>query len=217
MRKVIIRLRPNRFVRMLQKGMYESVEKMEGRELLKLDFERRSKLVIVDLIMRPGHALDDIKFPKGVEILNVLKVEGGTYTVLIKVVARSKKLSGMFKLFDLDVIYDTPFRADRDMIIFSAIGENEPLNRLIKLVKFLGEVEKVSFTNPAFNEHEILKALTDRQRETIIEAKKKGYYEYPRKINTQELSEELGISKATTVEHLRKAEIRLISRILEGY
>jgi hypothetical protein len=217
MRKAIIHLRPNRLVQKMQKGIYESVERIEGRELLKLDFERTTKMVITDIIMKPGHKLDEIKFPKGVEILNVLKLEGDRYTVLMKAKAPGQKFAGFFKMFDLNLLYDVPFYATRDSIQFSAIGDNEPLNKLIKLLKLLGEVEKISFTQATFSEHDLLKVLTDKQRRIIIEAKKRGYYEYPRKINTQDLSDRLGISKATTVEHLRKAEMRLMSNLLEGY
>jgi hypothetical protein len=217
MRKAIIKLKPNALVRKMQKGIYESVDRIEGRELLKLDFERTTKMVITDFIMKPGHFLDEVKFPKGVEILNVLKIDGSRHTVLMKAKAPGKKFKGLFKMFDLNLLYDVPFQASRDEIVFSAIGENEPLNKLIKLLKLLGEVEKVSFTQAAFSEHDLLKVLTDKQRDIIIQAKKNGYYHYPRKINTKELSEKLGISKATTVEHLRKAEMRLMSNLLEGY
>ena len=81
----------------------------------------------------------------------------------------------------------------------------------------LGKVESISFTKATFTEHDLLNVLTNKQKGIIIEAKNRGYYEYPRKITTLELSSKLGISKATTVEHLRKAEMRLMNSLLEGY
>ncbi len=217
MRKAIIEIKPNMLVRKIQESIYEHVDRIEGRELLKLDFERKTKMVVTDFVMLPGKNFDDIKWPRGVEILNILRVDGDRYTVLMKAKAPGKKLESFFKFFDLNVVYEMPFSASRERVKFAAIGDNESLNKLIKVVNLLGRVEKVSFTQAVFSEGDLLKVLTDKQKEIIIEAKRRGYYEYPRRINTQELSEKLGISKATTVEHLRKAEIRLMNNMLEGY
>ncbi len=217
MRKAIIEITPNPIVRKLQGKMYEYIDRIEGRELLKIDFERKSKMVITDIIMAPGKKFEEIEWPKGVEILNTLKIEGDRYTILMKAKAPGSNLTKIFKLFDLNVIYDMPFSATKEKIKFAAVGDNDSLNKLIKIVALLGKMERVSFTQATFSEHEILKVLTDKQRNILIEAKNRGYYEYPRRINTQGLSDRLGISKATTVEHLRKAEIRLMSNLLEGY
>ena len=37
--------------------------------------------------------------------------------------------------------------------------------------------------------------LTDKQRKILVAANKNGYYKYPRKINSQKLSEIVGLSK----------------------
>jgi predicted DNA binding protein len=55
-----------------------------------------------------------------------------------------------------------------------------------------------------------LDELTPAQREVFEHARKVGYYEWPRKSSTRELAEDLGISKTTLLEHLRKAESRLL-------
>lgn len=57
--------------------------------------------------------------------------------------------------------------------------------------------------------------LTDRQFEVIECALNNGYFEWPREISSEELAEELGINRATALEHLRKAESKLLSNALE--
>lgn len=43
-----------------------------------------------------------------------------------------------------------------------------------------------------------------------------GYYDVPRKISSDELSRQLNVDKSTIVEHLRKAERKLIDGIITG-
>ncbi|MFB6222379.1 MAG: helix-turn-helix domain-containing protein [Haloarcula sp.] len=55
-----------------------------------------------------------------------------------------------------------------------------------------------------------VRKLSDRQREVFELARKHGYYDYPREATGSELAEELGISKTTLHEHLRKVEATLL-------
>jgi len=55
-----------------------------------------------------------------------------------------------------------------------------------------------------------LDTLTPTQREVFEHAREVGYYEWPRGTSTRELAEDLDISKTTLLEHLRKAESKLL-------
>jgi predicted DNA binding protein len=55
-----------------------------------------------------------------------------------------------------------------------------------------------------------LDTLTAKQREVFEHAREAGYYEWPRKCDTRELADDLGVSKTTLLEHLRKAEAKLL-------
>lgn len=57
--------------------------------------------------------------------------------------------------------------------------------------------------------------LTERQYEVIELALESGYFEWPRETTSEELAGELEISRATLLEHLRKAESKLLSDVLE--
>lgn len=52
--------------------------------------------------------------------------------------------------------------------------------------------------------------LSERQREILRLAQRHGYYHWPRKVSASELAGELDISKTTFLEHLRKAEAKLL-------
>jgi predicted DNA binding protein len=55
--------------------------------------------------------------------------------------------------------------------------------------------------------------LTPRQREAFRLAREAGYYAYPRETTTRALAAEMGVSKATFTEHLRRAEGRLLGAV----
>lgn len=52
--------------------------------------------------------------------------------------------------------------------------------------------------------------LTDRQMEVFDIACRYGYYEEPKKISIEELSQKLGVGPSTCAELLRKAERKLL-------
>ncbi|EMA53332.1 MULTISPECIES: helix-turn-helix domain-containing protein [Halococcus] len=58
--------------------------------------------------------------------------------------------------------------------------------------------------------------LTDRQHEVIEHALAAGYFEWPREVTSDELAAELDISRATLLEHLRKAESKLLTDALDS-
>jgi len=56
-----------------------------------------------------------------------------------------------------------------------------------------------------------LDSLTSTQREVFDLACDEGYYEWPRGTSTRELAELCDVSKTTLLEHLRKAEAKLLN------
>jgi DNA-binding CsgD family transcriptional regulator len=62
----------------------------------------------------------------------------------------------------------------------------------------------------------LLSKLTHRQRQMLLTAYALGYYDVPRKISSEHLSRQLNVDKSTVVEHLRKAERKLVGSIIAG-
>ncbi|OLZ39237.1 DNA-binding protein [Natrinema saccharevitans] len=57
--------------------------------------------------------------------------------------------------------------------------------------------------------------LTDRQLEVVTCALEEGYFEWPRGISSEELADELGINRTTALEHLRKAQSKLLTSAIK--
>jgi len=60
-----------------------------------------------------------------------------------------------------------------------------------------------------------LDALTDKQRQALRLAFHEGYFERPRRHNTTELAEKLGVSRATFTQHVRAAERKVFGDLVD--
>jgi len=222
MRKVVIEINPNFLLRYYPAGFFDTIEYIEGKALLRLDFEKRIKIALVDIKMKEGMALKDLVAPEELKIIDILEQKNNTYTCLIKVKYEEnsifiKKLKFLKLLMAENIIFDLPFILSKEKIVFSIITDNKYLKKVLEILKPLGIIRNISFLKPTFTDTTVLSHLTDRQKEIIIAAQKNGYYNIPREITMDELARKLGISKATTTEHLQKAENLIISHLIEGY
>ena len=216
MRKLTVELKVKKeFLEMIH-FLLDKTETIELIELIKLDFEQGVKMGIAALTMKEGYKLDDLEIPDYMETLTVLKQDGNRYIVFSKVKI-FQRFSHLAQQFNLDIIWDTPSIFSKHKMTISVIGNEENLKRFLEVIKNLGDIQQISFQKAIFNEQSILSCLTEKQKEILIAAKKNGYYSYPRKINSQELSKKIGLSKPTVVQHLRKAENRLVTSILTGF
>ena len=56
--------------------------------------------------------------------------------------------------------------------------------------------------------------LTSKQIKSLKMAYLKGYYDYPKKVTSRDLAESMGVSQSTLLEHIRKAENKIIQKIV---
>lgn len=61
-----------------------------------------------------------------------------------------------------------------------------------------------------------LSDLTDRQREVLVTAYESGFFQSPRETTGEELADLLDLAQPTVTHHLREAQRRLLSRVLEA-
>jgi predicted DNA binding protein len=74
----------------------------------------------------------------------------------------------------------------------------------------------LSLTNARSASESTLNVLTEKQCTVLTNAYKLGYYDLPRRIDSEQLARRLNLSRATLVVHCRKAEKRVLAEIMEG-
>lgn len=219
MRKVIVTMNIKFFERFLPKeslSIMDKVEYMEGLHLVKLDIVKGIKIVIVEFKFKDGYTLKDLGLPEYVHILDVVEQEDNRCICLVKVVA-DERMKGMMRFFNQDVIYEPPFRYKDGKVIISFLSDSKTIQTVLKAFQLLGVVDDISIHRAILSDTSPIGLLTEKQKETVLTAKKMGYYEIPRRTDSRKLARALHLSKATALEHLRKAEKRLLNHMLQGY
>ncbi len=92
------------------------------------------------------------------------------------------------------------------------LAQRDAAKEIVDNLMTVGKVDVSSLTRDEF---QTLK-LTKSQRSAIDLANAMGYYEFPRKASPAEVAKKLGVSKSTLLEHLHKAESRVIAAYLES-
>jgi len=101
-------------------------------------------------------------------------------------------------------------------IKISFLGNEKQVKDFMEKIDTLGiRYRVVLLADANFSPISPLNRLTEKQREVMMAAYKMGYYDIPRKITSEELAERLGLVGSTVVEHLRKAEQRLMTQLFE--
>lgn len=96
-------------------------------------------------------------------------------------------------------------------MLFEVAGEQDALRTLVEdLPDHLSVSVNRLREYDAYRESQAT-ALTDRQQEVLEIARERGYYEIPRRTSVREIADEVGCSKSTAANHLRKVESRLVN------
>jgi len=116
-------------------------------------------------------------------------------------------------------IYDGPTRiADgRETWSLVAHHDRQEIRRLLEEIREQMDAEisitRISSTELPHESPPSTEQLSARQLEVFELAREHGYYEWPREISACDLAEKMGITKTTLLEHLRKAEGKILGGI----
>ncbi len=105
---------------------------------------------------------------------------------------------------------------DVDRMKVEMIGKENEIKKLVHYANKWGDnsFKILGLTSIDSKGESLLSKLTSRQRQMLLTAYALGYYDVPRRISSDGLSRHLNVDKSTIVEHLRKAERKLIGSII---
>jgi hypothetical protein len=148
-----------------------------------------------------------------VEVQLLEQEKSRTYTIFMR---GSPSLSSVLESLGLAGGYLFPPLGIRDgKIKFCYLGNARQVGEFLERINAFGiRYKVVLLTDANFSPDSPLNKLTEKQKKVLIAAYRLGYYEIPRRINSERLAEKLKIGSSTLGEHLRKAERRLLIHIL---
>ncbi len=185
------------------------IERFEVLSLFTMTDDAHSE--VCKFTIREGIPVDQIQC-NYVSNLIVLKKEGRDYTCLVKG-SFSDDITRFVQAYGSRMEHPIVFQDD--CLTFSMVGDPEDFHTFVSDAAEKGwglEILSVSDYDPHVTG--IFDILTPRQKTILLESYRQGFFEHPRKINASELAEKMGMHKTTLLEHIHKAEKRLIGHIL---
>lgn len=125
------------------------------------------------------------------------------------------QLMAVAQKYALMIVPPLPFTDDDTGLRITVVGTHEMLRQALE--EFPDEIrvsiEQVGEYSP--DGRNVLSLLTDRQLEVFETAVEKGYYDIPRRATHKDIADGLGCAPSTVDEHLRKAESRVLTSLVQ--
>lgn len=149
---------------------------------------------------------------ESIQDYDLTPVDGRSFYVYVRENAQgfASRLRSILTDTELLIVPPIEYAADGKMLLEVA-GDQDALQKLVTSLP-----DQISVSVNRLGEYDVYReshvtALTDRQKEVVNVARKCGYYEIPRQASVREIADEVGCSKSTAANHLRKAENQLVN------
>jgi len=158
---------------------------------------------------------DFLKHLEKYDMIELIKiVEEYEDHALLRTIWTNKKSSYDIVLKN-NCLFNSPVTQKEGYEIYEVITEDPK-----KLIQILSELEEIGDAK-LFSVGKVLKdnprKLTEKQSKAIQLAVSHNFYEWPRKVNLDEVSAMVGMKRRTFQENLRKAEAKLIPNLVNSF
>jgi hypothetical protein len=140
----------------------------------------------------------------------------GAYTIFMKGMPEWRDPTSSISFLNVGGGYLVAFEIDEELIRMTYLGDQGQIRRTLgRFQRAKIRMRIISLTDAKFSPDSPLNVLTEKQRAALIAAYKLGYYNIPRKINSEQLARKLNLHGSALIAHRRKAELRLLREILK--
>jgi DNA-binding CsgD family transcriptional regulator len=195
----------------------DKVEILEGLRCFKCDLESIAIICRIKLKDKSMNVKDLIGKGLLTNIELLYKEKDGSEVVFIEGRLCIPQLPKGARLPKLLVAHPPDF-LDVDRMKVEVLGREADVKKIFQNASGWSNTYKILGLTSSIDKKEesTLSKLTIKQRQALLTAFALGYYDVPRRISSEELSRHLNADKSTVVEHLRKAERKLIASIVAG-
>ena len=168
---------------------------------------------LVEIKMREGHSVDEISNFDSFEVLE--QHEEDSDGVLVSLLCTHPLAVSAIEMSNIHVQPPYGIDAERGMELRLS-GHSKSIRRFLALLKMILPPDKISVQSLRGGEKNgWSKTLTNRQREVLSHAVRRGYYKLDCDITLRELADELGMARSTLGEHLQRAEQEIMKEVVE--
>ncbi len=212
MRRLTIEL-PVRQIR--SKDLSRALDNIKSYDILhRLKQDQTGYVAICRIELKdPDYNLENLSGRTGItQVKSIYREKDGVHVALVTfrpigLIAEAFRLPGVYSIGPLEI---------RDeKVKTSFVGKSSRISKFLEIMERAKVRYKVLFLGDAkFSPDSPLSKLTDRQRAILLSAYNMGYYDIPRRFDSEHLAKKLNLGKSTVAEHLRKAEQRLIAEAI---
>jgi len=218
MRRLIVEISSRAFSKFVPEKPLQKVKSAEILHFLRFDHREVAVILRVEF-NEPNASIEDLFGDDLIEVQLLehekeKEKENGTYTYFIKT-KPAQIIRGGSDFTAVGGYFSLPYEVKNGKVKVTLLGSAKQVKAPLKLLEDAGiRYRVVSLTDAQFPPHSPLSRLTEKQRRALITAYTLGYYDVPKKIGLVQLAEHLDLAYSTVEAHLRKAERRLLSHII---
>ena len=211
MRKVLLRWRPSSLSGLEEiSSLTDICERIEV--LGHLSFEEEGVKQLVELKIRDGRKLSELSDLESFEVLE--KHEEDSDGMLVSILCThpmAKMAIGLSNIY-----FYPPYGIDStEGLEIRIYGLSSSIRSFLRLIDEVMPPDSISVRPFKTNDSTDFEYLTTKQKEALILASRRGYYEEGSEVTLKQLADEMGISRSTIGEHLKRAENEIIKRAVD--